>query len=205
MGVSLADQVRNVEQENDALLSRVSTLETTNTILEMENARLVEQCDQLIRQNTDVRAMAEKLASDALDMLRAGRRENFKPAVDPYAPKHQTAQVEKGAVREVVELSYGEGAMSRHVDLRFAHKEVALEPIVLSAGLDEPLIAFAKSGAPPIITNTARAGESAETIAARKTPRGETMRSSDFLRRDSAFDVSFVEHANAEPRASVMG
>lgn len=202
MGASLADQVRSVEIDNDELRSRVSQIEATNQILEMENARLVEQCDQLIRQNTEVRAMAEKLASDALDMLRAGRRENFKPANDPYAPKHQTGQVEQGAVREVREVRKHSAVGAEHVTAKQLVENVADK----LADVKDGLIDFARSGGSTVITNTPRAGESAEATAVRSAPRTEPMRSADFLYRDSAFDVAFVESNVTKPQqASVLG
>ncbi|MGZ5988756.1 MAG: hypothetical protein ACXWLZ_06880 [Rhizomicrobium sp.] len=92
---SLAEQIATLESDHTAALALIDTLKaekaalmSANSSLLAENTTLVAQYNDMRHYVDDARTMAEHLASSALDMLRASRRQVGTPAeVIPFAPK----------------------------------------------------------------------------------------------------------------------
>lgn len=92
---AIADLVANLEHDHDDALAKIDALNAANAALieainaiTVEKAALEARVTELSTRNDGMIAMAEKVASSALDMLNAARLPAGTPAeVIPFAPK----------------------------------------------------------------------------------------------------------------------
>lgn len=160
---SLAEQVKNIESDNAQLLTAKTQLEQRVAELEAENGRLMAQCDAMVRFTAGTRAMVETLAADAYDLLRASKREVYE--------KPQGEGVEQFAPRQAPLVGAQLGVVR---DVR----EVNDTKLDDAAPLNLSAMSFGERTVKNILDAPARPDES-KGLA--------------YLRRDSEFDVDFVE------------
>ena len=95
---AIADQVASLEHDHSDALAKIDALNATNAALTdavnaitAEKAALEARVAELSMRNDGMIAMAEKVASSALDMLTTARLPAGTPAeVIPFAPKQKT-------------------------------------------------------------------------------------------------------------------
>jgi hypothetical protein len=128
---AIADQVATLEHDHGDALAKIDNLSATNAALTdalnaitAEKALLEARVAELSMRNDGMIAMAEKVASSALDMLNAARLPAGTPAeVIPFAPKLKT--VSAASVAPSVSLADVLEEMLRPEPARqaFAHAE----------------------------------------------------------------------------------
>lgn len=184
---SLAEQVKNIESDNAQLLTAKTQLEQRVAELEAENGRLMAQCDAMVRFTAGTRAMVETLANDAYELLRASKREVYeKPqgeGVEQFAPRQAPlVGAQLGVVRDVREVASARDACIVSDGIASAATPIAGSTLDLYAKV-----------APAVNLSAMSFGERTVKNILDAPARPDESKGLAYLRRDSEFDVAFVE------------
>jgi hypothetical protein len=212
---TIADQVASLEHDHNDALAKIDALNATNAALmdalsaiTAEKAALEARIAELSMRNDGMVAMVEKVASSALDMLKAARLPAGTPAeVIPFAPKLKTVNPASVAPSVgfadvlITEEMLGPEPAGRAVAQAIANDTVVLPAILASASLTVPRLVPSrppKPAAVPIIEPMSAVDRIKRhflpAVTLMRRPIDLTMRVKDdppglpmFLRRDTVF------------------